>query len=260
MSEFSDFISAYDDFKTNNNLTIDYINSRGYGWRLGVNAKEAFAKHLEEQDTDQFTDVMKQNFKNIFEKGHDMLGIEVLGTCSGDYANKVFLYKITERTKKGTLNDVAFSSHTTLFTPARVQDPITNMMFYWNYCLKPESLSLTDSKNNSMKDSRVDANIGQFVFKKDLDMTSGMINYKTSGFDLSRVSNENVLITNDTIDKYNKLIASAGASGGTSTSGSSSSMLPKPNPIELKNENYNLTYIAYESPVKVFWEYELPTE
>ena len=259
MSKFSDFISSYDDFKTNNKINIDYINSRGYGWRLGVNAKSAFSKHLEEQDTDQFTDDMKSKFKNIFEKGHDMLGIEVLGTCSGDYANKVFLYKIAEHKKTCTLNNVEFKSYSKLLEPKRVQDPITSMMFYWNYCLKPENLSVKDTKGNVMTDSRAKENLGQFVLNNDSEMISGSVNYKTGEFYLSRTTNNNVITTDDTIAKYNKLIASGGSSG-SSSSGSSSGNVPKPDPVALTTENYNLTYIAYESPVKVIWEYELPTE
>ena len=259
MSKFSDFISSYDDFKTNNKINIDYINSRGYGWRLGVNAKSAFSKHLEEQDTDQFTDDMKSKFKNIFEKGHDMLGIEVLGTRSGDYANKVFLYKIAEHKKTCTLNNVEFKSYSKLLEPKRVQDPITSMMFYWNYCLKPENLSVKDTKGNVMTDSRAKENLGQFVLNNDSEMISGSVNYKTGEFYLSRTTNNNVITTDDTIAKYNKLIASGGSSS-SSSSGSSSGNVLKPDPVALTTENYNLTYIAYESPVKVIWEYELPTE
>ena len=110
-----------------------------------------------------------------------------------------------------------------------------------------------------MTDSRAKENLGQFVLNNDSEMISGSVNYKTGEFYLSRTANNNVITTDDTIAKYNKLIASGGSSS-SSSSGSSSGNVPKPDPVALTTENYNLTYIAYESPVKVIWEYELPTE
>lgn len=242
-SKFPNFVAKFTSFKSDNNMILNYIFSRGYGWRLGVNAKQSFSTHLEEQDSDQITDSMKKDFKLMFENEHDLLGIPVIGTCSGEYADKVFLYKISEKSRTASFNDVDFAIKQQLMTPQRVQDPITNLMFYWNYCMKIESLSIKDSVSTYF-DSMSDKNNGSFVKLIDKLKISGTINYKTSAFELSRVSTENKNNFDSLVAEHNTLVTSQDPSLIVA-------------PVDIDKDNFNLSYIAYESPVKVLWTYDM---
>src|SRR5574344_1016270 len=242
-SKFPNFVAKFTSFKSDNNMILNYIFSRGYGWRLGVNAKQSFSTHLEEQDSDQITDSMKKDFKLMFENEHDLLGIPVIGTCSGEYADKVFLYKISEKSRTASFNDVDFAIKQQLMTPQRVQDPITNLMFYWNYCMKIESLSIKDSVSTYF-DSMSDKNNGSFVKLIDKLKISGTINYKTSAFELSRVSTENKNNFDSLVAEHNIRVTSEYP-------------LLIVAPFDSDKDNFNLSYIAYEAPVKVLWTYDM---
>jgi hypothetical protein len=272
-TKFGDFIAKFNQYKDEKSFTVNYVESRAYGWKLGTNVKTEFSKHLEEEWPDA-PSLMKQNFKLLFEYGHDLLGIPVVGTCSGDNANKVFLLKITEKKYSTSFNNVEFKIKDSIITKEKVRCPITNDLFYWVCSIKMDSLNMNDSiasyhdsyssgykgniLNKLYEDKKIDSNDYKGVY------VHSTINYQTGEIELSRNSDVNIKLLDDIIEKYKKLKSSGGGSGsgsggdsGTTSTTSNDSTSTEDENITKDSDNYSVSCIVYQSPVKKLWEYEM---
>lgn len=257
-SKFSEFVSDFNTFKDENNLTISYVDSRGYCWRIGENVKSSFSTHLENEWPDA-PEVRKQEFKNIFETGNDMLGIPIAGTCSGDYSNTIYLLKATEKKNNTTINDVSFKVNKNIFDKTKVKCPITNQLFYMICYIKLNSISINDSSDTyndefsgnykgNILNSKYSSNKIQNNDNNGVSMY-GTIDYKNCNINISRSSDKNIVLLEQLIAELSSP-SSGGSSSGSSTS------TPAPAPVE-DSDNLKINFTTYENPLNLIWKFSI---
>ena len=298
-NDYGKLASAFNQFKSENDLSISFAESRGYGWRIGTEVKALLQPSLD--DEEGFEDYVKQEFRNQFEEGHDMFGIPIIGTISGQHSRKLYLYNIAKKDLVSVLEEekeldsdtpgydsktnIIFGVRQTLFKQMRVKDPITNAMFYWPYAMQPESMYIKEYKESlgdhyPYQDSMTDRNSGSFILslkkdnsyavdERDIYKTiNGKIDYRSGLLTLSRdLKSSNAATAIDILPKYNAMLEALGSASGGGDDGSGGGGgstididVSGYEPAEYEYEKMTAVLTSYESPVKVVWTYTLPDE
>lgn len=258
-------MSKFNEFKDSAKLDVTYVQSRGYGWRLGSSARAELLKHLDDEWPDAPADV-KANFYKMFEVGSDLLGVPVLGVVGGSLAGNVYLVRVTEEEHQVAVNDVDFKRSAQLGSPGFITCPVSGEVFNWTCLVKLNSVKVvgsetyTDTFSSNYRgtlagkrytDGKVESNDISGV------ATYGTIDYKSGLLELSRSSNKNIKLLDDLIE-YVKTMAATSASG-TSTGGASAPAAPPPDTTK-HYESFLATCTMYVAPAKLLWTYTMPTD
>ncbi len=254
MSDFAPFIEKFNKYKENANLKYTHNESKMYGWRFSDDVKRDFSSHLPNEWPDAPDDI-KANFNSMFEKEHDLMGIQVIGSCSG---KTIYLLKATEKKKTFSLSSFACFGSNDIYTPSKLTCPVTNKQFNWPISIKMGSFYIKDSLREYY-DTSEKVNWGLITFDMDkyqLDdvYVSGKINYKTGLVLFERYTKTNEEQYDDLLSKQ------AATSSGTDSSGNSSSGNNSPAPTiiyEKDVDDIQIEFVVYENPVKVVWQYTI---
>jgi len=248
----------YDRFLIDNNIKITLGDNEQYGWKIGVNVKEEFQKHME--SVDGFEDEVKERFKNMFNEGRKMLGIHVMSNPIANYANMVYLYKVNTRSMHAQVKDVVFKSISTLFEKSMMDDPLGGKR-KWRYGIRSGSVRIKD-KYNVYIDSAENDEIGTFVGEEKGVAVSGIINYQSGIITINRVSNANNDIALKFQIDYNELIkkkieTSSSSGGGSSSSGSTVGEKFSYKPYYFERDTFSIDYVGFVEPMKIIWKWSI---
>ena len=274
MSKFSNFMIAYSEMQKDKGLQINPSNSKQFGWKIGVNAKAAFEKHLDEQGDVEFEPEVKERFKNMFTKGNEMMAVNVISNPSGSRANKVVLYKIKAKKESATIKNVSFKGQKILHSCPTVTDP-QGGKFTWKYGLNSNCITIKDSVNVYIDEAG--KGNGTFADEDKGVAVNGTINYQTGEIKIHRMSDHNEQLALNFEKEYNEILnmqtsaltgsggsgsgSSSGSSGGSSSSASQSigKALNKKHGYYDKDD-FEINYTAFYDPVKIIWEYDITAD
>lgn len=269
MSAFSDFMVAFEKWKSDNDLVITPQNRTEYAFKIGANARNEFQKHLDDFSTEDFDAETLARFKNMFLKDNELTGINVLSNPVGEHANKVYLYHAKPKNGTAEVKDVTFKTKTKLYNKSLLNDPMGGKLS-WKYGLKPSSVKIKDSVNVYVDERGQDCK-GTFMGEDRGVTVSGTVDYCSCEVVINRLSDENVKKSMQYEVDYNTIVGmtmgtgeSSSSDAGSSSSSSSSSGEPPTigNSLGYKNyyldrDNFSFQYTAYGEPVKVLWEYDI---
>jgi len=288
MTAFSDFVLAYDTWKNNKDLQITPQNRAEYGWKIGAKAREEFQHHLDNLEEGLFDKETMERFKNMFNKGNELLGINVISNPVGTNSDKVYLYHVKPYSRQSFVKDVAFKKSTHLYTKPLLKDPLGGS-FYWKYGVKPNGVIIKDSVNVYVDEAGKE-DVGTFVGEDKGVSVSGSVNYVDGTVSINRVSDNNAVnseinerIASAIIKAYNesqKNKDGSNGSGGSSSSSSGSSsgvsifsifedLFPKENSSAtgenvktcpyyyLDRDDFEFNYTVFGEPVKILWQYDI---
>jgi hypothetical protein len=266
MSEFTDFIEAYDKFLTDKKLVITSHDAEQYGFKVGVTARELFRKHVDQLPDDLgFSEEVKERFKNMFNEGRLMLGVHVMSNPMGKDARKVYLYKVNVANLKTVIKDVVFKKNTKLFTKQIMKDPMGGSR-YWRYGIKSASLRIKDSVNVYIDSAEREEN-GTFVGEEKGVSVSGTVNYETGDISINRISNINNSTAIRFESEYNEFIdkklesssgSGGGKSGGSSPQGGTVGSKFNKKHFYYDKDTFHINFIGFVEPMIILWEYEIP--
>ena len=265
MSVFAEFMQAYDRFLSDNKIKITSHDMEQYGWKIGVNAKDEFQKHVDA--IPDFEPEVKERFRNMFNEGRKMLGIHVISNPVGKEANKVYLYKVNAVNMHTDIKDVIFKDSVTLFEKPMMADPLGGMR-KWRYGVKSTSLRIRDRYNVYIDGIDVEDK-GNFVGEDKGVAVSGIIDYQSGFISINRVSDKNNNIALQYQKDYNDLIkkpmsssssgsgsSSEGKSGGSS-SGNTVGETYKMKPYYFDKDNFSIDYVGFVAPMNIIWSWEV---
>lgn len=271
MSEFTDFMEAYDKFLTDKKLTIASHDAEQYGFKIGVTARDLFKKHVDNIPDDLgFTENVKEKFKNMFNAGRLLLGVHVISNPIGKDARKVYLYKVNIANLKTTIKDVVFKKHDKLFQKPMMKDPMGGSR-YWRYGIKSTSIKMKDSVNVYV-DAVDHESVGSFIGEDKGVNVSGFVNYETGEITINRISNRNNEFSIQFEQDYNELIdkniesssngngkngTSSHGHGSNSSGGTVGEMFSKKH-YYYDKDNFYINFVGFVEPMVVIWEYEVP--
>jgi len=247
MSHFPDFIASLEQFKQDNDIKLSYAESRRYGWRLGSEAKSDLQEHIEETWPDADPQ-QKENFKLMFEPGRDLMGIQILSIIPG---NTVYLLESTEKSHLTSCTIAQFWENK-IYAQQTMKCPILKSNFYWPIAIKIGSVNIKDSSKEYF-DINENASSGAITYNSNIYTSkdvyvNGKLDYKSGLMTLTRFSKKN----DETYDKLLAKQGSGGSSGGSgSSSGGASEIFTK------DSDNLNISFIAYEGPVKKIFEFSI---
>ena len=265
-SHFPDFVNKFNKFRDSYNWDFSYEATRIYGWRVSSSVKNDFVPHLENEWPDA-PENLKKNFHEMFEPDHDMIGVNVIGSCSG---NTVYLLKATEKKIKKTI-EIGCFAHEELLKTAQSMCPVIKKNFAWPLQIKIGSVLVKDSQSSMEFTDTHEVMPWGFItwdgnryppqiYDYEKVYISAKINYKTGNIWLERyttLNEENY----DYLLEHQKDNSGDGESGGDAGDVGSSSGSEGGEDVEIKVKDVDtvtVEFTAYTGPYSIIWEYELP--
>lgn len=260
MQTFGHLAAALNDWKSKNNITIDFDNSRRYFWRIGQPALDAWLPEFEEKVTDATSDEIAA-YKKMFDEGGELAGIPValkLPTFRG-----AKLYEMTETTKSFTLDNVVNSWEGNICNQSRAVtaggDSLNAVVL-----LKPGTVKFTSVfdgvDSNLSKTTGIIYGYGVQLLRRQVNRNNGesifgFVNYTTGDMQIVRTNTYN----EDMINQYEIYCTTPKSSGGTgsgsgsgSSGGSSSKVFPK-----LNHATITGTFSIFGDPCKEVFSFDL---
>ena len=248
--DFKKFATAFNDYKASVGWDYSFEDAKMFGFRMSKKTKQEFSQCLEKEWPD-VPEKNLQDFKEMFEVGNYIMGIQVLPYSNDD--NAVHLVKVTEKKYSIEIPEYGCFIDDNIYDRKQISCPVLKKNCYWPQALKRESFKGKDSLRE-YKDIRESAKWGILTFdfdRYDLEdvYVSGKINYIDGKIYLERYAKINESQFDELIALYGQGSSSGGNSSG---SGGQSS----PSKIYYKDvDKMNLEFIAYENPAKIAWSY-----
>jgi len=262
ISHFPDFVNQFNKYKDSCDWKQDYNETRIYGWRIPNSIKNDFVPHLE-NEWPEAPENLKNSFHEMFEQDHDMIGVNVIGSCSG---NKLYLLKATEKKIKTTIELGCFAG-SSILKPSSSIDPVTKNQLYWPIQIKIGSILIKDSQSGieytdiheTMPWGFVTWDANRYppqIYDYSKVYISAKVNYKTGNIWLERYTslneeNYDYLLEHQNDDNGGESGDSGGISGDSGG---------EDKEIKVKDvDTVSVEFTAYTGPFQIVWEYELPT-
>ena len=268
ISKFPDFVNQFNKYRDSCKWDYGYDATRIYGWRIPNSVKNNFVPHLENEWPDAPAD-LKNNFHIMFEPDHDMVGVNVIGSCSGD---TLYLIKATERKIKTTIELGCFSN-SSILKPSSSMDPVTRKELYWPMQIKIGSILVKDSQSG-MEYSDIhetmpwgfvtwDANrYPPQIYDYEKVYISAKVNYKTGAFYLERYTKLNEENYDYLLEHQRDNSNSGDSESGGDIDAPGDSGAESGEDLEYKVKDVDtvsVEFTAYTGPFQIVWEYKLPT-
>ena len=271
MESFGHMAAGFSNWKTTNNMTINFNDSRGYFWRMGTSAKEFWQPDFENQVPNAKPAEIAA-FRAMFEDGGELLGIPVakdLGNFRG-----IRLYKMGEYSKSFSVTNMLTAYSDVILASDilhTVTDTSTGDSFNPPIIIKPETLKMSGNFDGiDIIASKISGIIYGAGLKNQLRITNringesimGTIDYRNGNIQLIRSNdiNDKLIPEYETfIEEYNNLPPGTviGGTDDPSASGASVVSAPIAPSGRLVHIDFTLNYTVFGDPVIKVWEFML---